>query len=67
MIETFKDMKHGKNSYESLKLERKASQLIHQIQETASEDSLESTKTRVLGKASAVVNVLSYSNICSER
>lgn len=55
MIETFKDLKHGthgRNSYESLKLERTASQLIHRMQESASEDSLESTKARVLGRSS---------------
>lgn len=52
MIETFKDMKHGKGGYESVKLERTASQLLHQMKETASEDSLDSTKARVLGELS---------------
>lgn len=53
MIEAYKDLKHGthaRNSYESLKLERTASQLLHRMQETASEDSLESTRARVMGK-----------------
>lgn len=49
MIETFKDMKHGKSSYEGHKLERTASELIHRMQETASEDSLETTRSRILG------------------
>jgi hypothetical protein len=50
MIETLKDMKHGKSgSYESLALERTASQILHRIQDKESEDSLESTRIRVLG------------------
>jgi hypothetical protein len=50
MIETLKDMKHGKSgSYESLALERTASQILHRMEDKDSEDSLESTRTRVLG------------------
>ena len=50
MIETLKEMKHGKSgSYESLALERTASQILHRMEDKDSEDSLESTRTRVLG------------------
>ncbi|CAN9136644.1 unnamed protein product [Alternaria alternata] len=49
MIETLKEMKHGKSgSYESLALERTASQILHRMEDKDSEDSLESTRTRVL-------------------
>lgn len=65
MIETFKDMKHGKSSYESLKLERTASQLIHRMQETASEDSLESSKARVLGRSTCVAVALNGTDYCA--
>ncbi|KAL5388231.1 hypothetical protein DPSP01_003219 [Paraphaeosphaeria sporulosa] len=73
MIETFKDMKHGKSSYESLKLERTASELIHRMQETASEDSLESTRARVLANAKAIygparcLDVITYGNSSSRK
>lgn len=51
MIESLKDMKHGKsNSYEGIKLERTASQILHHMEYKDSEDSLESTKARVLCK-----------------
>ena len=50
MIETLKETKHGKSgSYESLALERTASQILHRMEDKDSEDSLESTRTRVLG------------------
>jgi hypothetical protein len=49
MIETFKDMKHGKTgSHEKLTLERTASQILHHMEDKDSEDSLESTRARVL-------------------
>ncbi|KNG52157.1 arm repeat-containing protein [Stemphylium lycopersici] len=55
MIEAFKDMKHGKSgSYESLALERTASQILHRMEDKDSEDSLESTRTRVLANARAI-------------
>jgi hypothetical protein len=54
MIETIKDMKHGKSSYESLRLERTASQILHHMEDKDSEDSLESTRLRVLGRHSFV-------------
>lgn len=55
MIEAFKDMKHGKSgSYESLALERTASQILHRMEDKDSEDSLESTRTRVLGMLAAL-------------
>lgn len=51
MIESLKDIKHGKNnSYEGKKLERTASQILHHMEHKDSEDSLESTKARVLCK-----------------
>jgi hypothetical protein len=60
MIETLKDMKHGKSgSYESLALERTASQILHRMQDKESEDSLESTRTRVLG-------MYSYDPVCRD-
>lgn len=50
MIEAFKDMKHGKSSsYDSLALERTASQILHRMEDKDSEYALESTRTRVLG------------------
>ncbi|KAF5845411.1 hypothetical protein GGP41_003008 [Bipolaris sorokiniana] len=50
MIEAFKDMKHGKSSsYDSLALERTASQILHRIEDKDSEYALESIRTRVLG------------------
>jgi hypothetical protein len=50
MIETLKEMKHGKSSsYESQALERTANQILNRMQDKESEDSLESTRTRVLG------------------
>ncbi|RYN45340.1 hypothetical protein AA0114_g9186 [Alternaria tenuissima] len=55
MIETLKEMKHGKSgSYESLALERTASQILHRMEDKDSEDSLESTRTRVLANARAI-------------
>jgi hypothetical protein len=49
MIESLKDMKHGKsNSYEGLTLERTANQILHRMEDKDSEDSLESTRARVL-------------------
>jgi hypothetical protein len=50
MIETFKDLKHGKPQYEGPSLERTASQILHHIEVKDSEDSLESTRARVLGE-----------------
>jgi hypothetical protein len=54
MIETFKDMKHGK-AYQSPTLERTASQILHHMEDKNSEDSLEATRARVLGKPSPSV------------
>jgi hypothetical protein len=49
MIESFKDIKHGKsNVYEGLSLERTATQILHHMKDKDSEDSLESTRARVL-------------------
>jgi hypothetical protein len=49
MIESLKDMKHAKSSsYEGRALERTASQILHHMEGKDSEDSLESTRARVL-------------------
>lgn len=51
MIESLKDLKHGKsNSYEGLTMER----LLHHMESKNSEDSLESTRARVLSNARAI-------------
>lgn len=52
MIETIKDMKHGKASYDHghHTLERTANQILHHMEDKESEDSLESTRSRVLGE-----------------
>jgi hypothetical protein len=54
MIETIKDMKHGKPSYDHghHTLERTANQILHHMEDKESEDSLESTRARVLGEES---------------
>jgi len=54
MIETLKDMKHGKPSYDHghHTLERTANQILHHMEDKESEDSLESTRARVLGEES---------------
>jgi hypothetical protein len=57
MIESMKDLKHGKtNSYEGLTLERTASQILHHMEDKDSEDSLESTRARVLCKFPYISN-----------
>jgi hypothetical protein len=54
MIESFKDMKHGKSSgYEGQSLERTASQILHHMKDKDNEDSLESTRARVLCKSAS--------------
>lgn len=52
MIETMKDMKHGKPQYDHghHTLERTANQILHHMEDKDSEDSLESTRARVLGE-----------------
>lgn len=48
-------MKHGKSSsYDSLALERTASQILHRMEDKDSEYALESTRTRVLANARAI-------------
>jgi hypothetical protein len=59
MIESLKDMKHHvprSNSSTSggLALERTASQILHHMEASDSEDSLESTRARVLSNARAI-------------
>lgn len=49
MLETLQGMKHGKNSYESIQLEKTASQILHHMEDKDNEDSLESTRSRVIG------------------
>ncbi|CAN9079179.1 unnamed protein product [Alternaria alternata] len=59
MIETLKEMKHGKSgSYESLALERTASQILHRMEDKDSEDSLESTRTREDSRLAALKHLL---------
>jgi hypothetical protein len=49
MIEAYKDLKHGKSSsHEKLTLERTANQILHHMEDKDNEDSLESTRARVL-------------------
>ncbi|KAL5113855.1 hypothetical protein ACEQ8H_008275 [Pleosporales sp. CAS-2024a] len=75
MIESFKDMKHGKtsSSYEGLKLERTASQILHHMEDKDTEDSLESTRARVLSNARAIyganrlLDVISFAPSSSRR
>jgi hypothetical protein len=60
MIESMKDLKHGKtNSYEVLTLERTASQILHHMEDKDSEDSLESTRARVLCEFPYMSNIRS--------
>jgi hypothetical protein len=73
MIETFKDLKHGKpTGHEKLTLERTASQILHHMEDKDSEDSLESTRARVLCE-SFLLGIPSLqtpcvdSEFCSER
>ncbi|KAF2729984.1 hypothetical protein EJ04DRAFT_587393 [Polyplosphaeria fusca] len=63
MIETIKDMKRGKETYESLNLERTASQILHQMEDK--EDNLESTKQRVLANARAIYGPTRHLDIIS--
>ncbi|KAF2475724.1 uncharacterized protein BDR25DRAFT_310215 [Lindgomyces ingoldianus] len=74
MIETLKDMKHGrKDSYGELNLERTASQILHHMEDKDSEDSLESTRSRVLANAKAIygstrhLDVISYAPTSSRK
>lgn len=50
MIETFRDMKHKSSSHENLTLERTANKILHRMEDKASEDSLEGTRARILGR-----------------
>ena len=50
MLETIKDMKHGKtSSHENLNLEWTANQILHHMEDKEEGDSLEGIKSRVLG------------------
>jgi hypothetical protein len=58
MIESFKDMKHSKsNGYEGLSLERTAGQILHHMKDRDSEDSLESTRARVLSESRSTLTM----------
>lgn len=58
MIETFKDMKHGRSgSYENLALERTASQILHRMEDQSNGDSLESARARVLGSLQSLLSL----------
>jgi hypothetical protein len=51
MLETIKDMKHGKtSSHEPPNLERTATQILHHMEDKDEGDSLEAIKSRVLCK-----------------
>jgi hypothetical protein len=67
MIESMKDLKHGKtNSYEGLTLERTASQILHHMEDRDSEDSLESTRARVLCEFPDMLSITFRANaICT--
>ncbi|KAF2748689.1 hypothetical protein M011DRAFT_399878 [Sporormia fimetaria CBS 119925] len=66
MMETLKDLKHaGKNSYENLRLERTASQILHHMEDKDSEDTLESTRARVLANARAIYGATRHLDIIS--
>ncbi|KAF2797337.1 hypothetical protein K505DRAFT_298625 [Melanomma pulvis-pyrius CBS 109.77] len=73
MIETLKDMKHGKPLYEHHTLERTANQILHHMEDKDSEDSLESTRARVLANARAIygptrsLDVISYAPTSSRK
>ncbi|KAH9876823.1 hypothetical protein IAQ61_002184 [Plenodomus lingam] len=74
MIESLRDLKHEKSgSYEHLALERTASQILHHMEDKDSEDSLESTRTRVLSNARAIyganrcLDVISFAPTSSRR
>jgi hypothetical protein len=77
MIESLKDMKHGARSNSStsggLTLERTASQILHHMEASDSEDSLESTRARVLSNARAIygasrlLDVISFAPTSSRR
>ncbi|KAF2111141.1 hypothetical protein BDV96DRAFT_187394 [Lophiotrema nucula] len=54
MIESIKDLKRGKDSYENLALEKTANQILHHMEDKDSEDNLESTRARVLANARAI-------------
>ncbi|KAH7063961.1 hypothetical protein BKA63DRAFT_538110 [Paraphoma chrysanthemicola] len=67
MIETFKDMKHGKSSsYENLALERTANQILHHMEDKDSEDSLE-TNARAIYGANRLLDVISFAPTSSRR
>ncbi|KAH7072340.1 hypothetical protein FB567DRAFT_611728 [Paraphoma chrysanthemicola] len=67
MIETFKDMKHGKSSsYENLALERTANQILHHMEDKDSEDSLE-TNARAIYGANRLLDVISFAPTSSRK
>lgn len=73
MIETIRDMKHGKSSYDNLNLEKTASQILHRMGDKNNEDSLESTRTRVLANARTIygpcrqLDVISFAHSSSRK
>ncbi|OAL03449.1 hypothetical protein IQ06DRAFT_324125 [Phaeosphaeriaceae sp. SRC1lsM3a] len=67
MIESLKDMKHGKSSsYEGMKLERTASQILHHMEYKDSEDSLE-TNARAIYGANRLLDVISFAPTSSRK
>ncbi|KAF2188604.1 hypothetical protein K469DRAFT_565156, partial [Zopfia rhizophila CBS 207.26] len=73
IIETLRDVKRGKDSYESLNLERTASQILHHMEVKDSEDSLESTRARMLTNARTIcgptrhLDTITYSSTSSRK
>ncbi|KAF2824237.1 hypothetical protein CC86DRAFT_354111 [Ophiobolus disseminans] len=67
MIETLKDMKHGKSgSYENLSLERTANQILHRMEDKDSEDSLE-TNARAIYGPTRLLDVLTFAPTSSRK
>lgn len=52
MIESLRDMKRKSKSYENLEMERTANKILHRMEDKANEDSLDDTRTRILGTPS---------------
>jgi hypothetical protein len=53
MIESLRDMKHKSSSYENLEMERTANKILHRMEDKANEDSLNGTRTRILGRSAS--------------
>lgn len=58
-----KDLTRGKDQYGEISLERTATQILHHIEDKDSEDSLESTRARVLANARAIYGPMRHLDI----